>query len=142
MLSLESHRVLEHAMLAQRGREVCGFLMSDTEGRQHVFLVRNWSGEGGAFFVSISENRRAERYACQRDLTIAAFLHSHKTSLELSDADRQCFEKSCLPWVVICLRERELRYRVYPRGSIKRPGGRSSASAATSPAPSPRPGAT
>lgn len=103
-------------MLAQRGREICGFLMSDPEGRQDVFLVHNWSGEGGAFFVSISEFRRAERYACQRSLRIAAFLHSHETSLELSDADRLCFEMSCWPWVVVCLREQELRYRVYPRG--------------------------
>lgn len=44
---------------------------------------------------------------------IVAFVHSHRTGVELSEADWDSFRSGSLPWIVVCSRDGRLDERGY-----------------------------
>ena len=95
--------LLTRALEDSGGREICAVVLEDRQGGQEVIRVRNWSRDVDGFFIATSELRRIERYAERQGCKVLAFIHSHSSSLELSDRDRRSLEHSKYPWMVVCL---------------------------------------
>lgn len=98
--------------------EVCGFLVSDNEGRLRFRRLRNWSAEPDGFFVTSADYCQFAREASSNDWRIEAFLHSHRRSLELSELDEQYMEGGNVPWVVVTPGGEDIRYRLFERPDL------------------------
>jgi proteasome lid subunit RPN8/RPN11 len=85
------------------GKEICGFLIRNSDGRQAFVRLPNWSGDPDGFFVAESEASRITQYVKEKGQEIIAFLHSQNSTLELSKDDLQSLQHSNLPWVVAWL---------------------------------------
>lgn len=117
MLSREQLQVVGRALSASGGREICGYLLLGVDGSAELYLIRNWVMESGSFFVSNSEADRAERHAARRGLRLSAFLHTHFSTLELSQEDAIGLESSTIPWIIVMPGGSGMKQRVYPPGN-------------------------
>jgi proteasome lid subunit RPN8/RPN11 len=116
-LKSNAQDLLARALLDARGGELCALLLEDCQRQQEVVRVRNWDRESDSFFVARSEVQRVERYAERKGCKIIAFIHSHRSGLELSDTDRKSLAHSKYPWMVICLGKSGLEVKFYPNPS-------------------------
>ena len=114
MLTPSTQTTLLRAISASGGHEVCGFLLCGPNEEQLFFRVANWSANPGEFVVADFEVERARRFAEKHCLTVAAFVHSHTSSLDLSCTDELGLKAGALPWIVVMERGGELFYRWYP----------------------------
>jgi proteasome lid subunit RPN8/RPN11 len=106
-------RELERAILSARGREIAGLLLEDPAGAQRIELAPNLAAEPGEAEVPAWWLERALRRGGVAGFRAVAFLHSHLTSLELSETDRASMRERSLPWIVLLLREGRLTWAVY-----------------------------
>ena len=106
-------QLLTRALEDSGGREICAVLLENVKGDQAAVRVPNWSRDFDSFFVARSEIKRIERYAERNGYKILAFIHSHRSSLELSDTDRMSLEHSNYPWVIVILSDSGLHTRFY-----------------------------
>ena len=104
---------LERALFAARGREIGGLLFEDPAGRQRVYLAPNLSPEPGAFEAPGWWLQRMLQRRDASGFRPIAFLHSHLSTLELSDADRVAMRGLALPWIVLRSEARRLTWAVY-----------------------------
>lgn len=118
MLSRHVVETLTKAIHNERELEVCGYLLDDGDGSQEFFRVRNWSELPGSFTVTEGELKRVERYARRNHLNVRAFVHSHRSTLELSRMDARDLAGSDVPWIVAVLKGETLRYAVYDVGGV------------------------
>jgi proteasome lid subunit RPN8/RPN11 len=95
------------------GKEICALLLEDINGEQEIFRLPNWSNVSTAFFVAKSELQIVEHYAEREDKKILAFIHSHHSSPQISQADRRGLKYSKYPWVVVCLGPTGLEVKNY-----------------------------
>ncbi len=105
--SREIQRALEDAGTTA---EICGFLLQDETGRQAFRQVANLAGPG-EFLVSELDWSRVIRDSEKRGLSVIAFVHSHLSSLDMSEADRRCCNAIDLPFVVVRLRGGTLEHQ-------------------------------
>ena len=111
MLTPETRSLLSKAIVQARGAEVCGFLLEHPVTGESLALVRNLETRPGRFVVPDSERRRIEGAALRSGARVASFVHSHANSLRLSDADRLEAGAGDLPWILVALRDGNLRSR-------------------------------
>src|SRR2546422_3548491 len=113
MLSENIVSRLTNILSTAKEREICGFLLTGSAGEQTYFGVFNLARLPWTFLVSHTDVERVARFAKSHGMRIAAFIHSHNGSLDLSDDDRLAMCASGLPWIVVTLSEGKLRMRVY-----------------------------
>jgi proteasome lid subunit RPN8/RPN11 len=106
---------LERAIGAARGREIAGILLEDAAGEQRVQLAPNLAHEPGAVDVPRFWLDRALRRRDPAGFHAVAFLHSHLSSLDLSETDRGSMRDSSLPWIVLLMRDDRLAWVVHER---------------------------
>jgi proteasome lid subunit RPN8/RPN11 len=92
--------------------EICGFILRCACGEERFVRVRNLHS-GWRFCVSPGEVERTLRIARTDDCEVLAFVHSHKTSLLLSQADIESLACSEVPWMVVRLRDESLEEVAY-----------------------------
>jgi proteasome lid subunit RPN8/RPN11 len=110
-----AERELVRALRASPGREVVGFLLTDSrKAGLNFWRLRNYGEQHGAFALDPLEVRRVRRTAARRGMRIAAFVHSHPSSLDRSRADRTSQALTALPWMIVRLDGDRLRQRLYP----------------------------
>src|SRR5262249_2074872 len=113
MLSRRTIQVIADCMSETGEVELCGFLLLDSTGEQRFHRISNLLGDRGSFFVSVLDFERLQRYAERHKLHVAAFIHSHRSSLDLSRADRTGMELSPLPWIVVAAGKSGLEFAIY-----------------------------
>lgn len=115
LLDERATRELARAIQSAGREEVVGFLAAASEREPASFArVRNHGEQPGVFTLDPLEVKRVERSAAAAGRRIVAFVHSHRSGLELSDADRRSQARTKLPWVVAEVVEECLRWRVHP----------------------------
>ena len=105
---------LERAVRLARGREIAGLLLEDPAGDQLLRLAPNLLNEPGQIEVP---GWWLERMLHRRDPSEyrpVAFLHSHVSSLDLSETDRASIQGFPLPWIVLRIDTDGLRWVVVP----------------------------
>lgn len=108
--------LLERCIRDAGDREFCALLLQHPDGQQEVIRLPNWSEDRFAFFVSTSELRRIERFASRVGAKVLAFIHSHISSLDLSDTDQEYLHHSKYNWVVVIMQDGSIRTKVYEKG--------------------------
>jgi proteasome lid subunit RPN8/RPN11 len=121
VLSASARRTLARCLEIEATGEICGYLLIDTDGNQQVHLLNNWAIAPDAFFVSTLEGERLRRHAARERLRIAAFIHSHDRSLELSDRDIAGLLQDEIPWIVIIREKNGIAFRVHSRQEYSLP---------------------
>jgi proteasome lid subunit RPN8/RPN11 len=121
MLQQAASITLSRALRQAGRREICGFLLVDSAGAQEIFLVRNSSWNVGGFTIAALDAERMERYAERHGYRVHALIHSHWSTLELSDVDKHGLATSKLPWLVVMLDGDSIRYRLYDPASRDQP---------------------
>jgi proteasome lid subunit RPN8/RPN11 len=103
------------------GRELCGYLALDRQGRQEFYPLTNRSDELDRFWISKGDYRRLVLHLARGNFRIVAFIHSHPSSLELSLEDSICLRHSDMPWIIVRIFAGELQSRVYePTDAVRR----------------------
>jgi proteasome lid subunit RPN8/RPN11 len=98
------------------GKEICGFLLSRKGTDQLFFRLANIAEVPGAFLVGRWERERVKQFSDRHGYTIDAFVHSHRSGLELSAEDRRGLASSKIPWIVIGHTEEGMIARLYEPG--------------------------
>jgi proteasome lid subunit RPN8/RPN11 len=107
---------IKQCVLSAGRREIAGYLMQKADGSLLFFLLRNVSPEALGFYISTDEDERAKAYARQQNYTIIAFLHSHVSPVgEMSQEDKEEFEQSDLPWVIVYIKNGDIAYEWYEK---------------------------
>jgi proteasome lid subunit RPN8/RPN11 len=112
IVSSQAIAELGQALDQIRGRELGGLLLEDDAGNQHIRLAPNLMSEPGAFAAPAwwFENMLGKRDG--NGFVPVAFFHTHTSSLELSDRDRESMKRLRLPWIVF-KRENIITCRIY-----------------------------
>jgi len=100
-LAAHVREAVERASRGGGGAEVCGFVMQDQKGEQRFCRVRNISPDKRAFVLDELDFERVLRRGAEVGLKPLAFLHTHTTDAELSEADREGQSAINLPWVIL-----------------------------------------
>ena len=101
------------------GREVCGYLTLDLGMQQAFHRITNRSVEPDNFWISRVDSRRFMKKAARQNLRVLAFLHSHRSSLELSRQDKISLDDSEVPWIVVAVVNGQLFSKVYYPESLR-----------------------
>jgi proteasome lid subunit RPN8/RPN11 len=112
-LDVDVIEVITRCIRQSPEKEICGYLLGDSAGKQRFYRVANLSGEPRSFFVSRFDFERLERHAQRHRLEIQAFIHSHQTILELSPADVLSRGESYLLWIVVVLSKDGFLYKMH-----------------------------
>jgi proteasome lid subunit RPN8/RPN11 len=110
---------ISRAIAANRKSEVCAFLLSGRDEESQLVVARNWSSNPQGFLIAYSERRRVERYADSVGMEVAALVHSHSTSTQLSEFDRGMLKESDLPWIVVASTDGIVSQRTYNEGGFQ-----------------------
>jgi proteasome lid subunit RPN8/RPN11 len=110
-------RELESALALARGRELAGLLLEAPGGKQRIQLAPN-IGEAGTTEVPRWWLDRMLRRRDPSGYRPVAFIHSHVSSLDLSEADRASIQRFPLPWIIIRLEAGRLVCAVYRSRSL------------------------
>jgi len=104
--------------------EICGFLFGQPVGRgdgQGFRRLRNYGG-GGEFRIDQSELDSVLRDLERHGAPVLAFVHSHRSGLGLSSADRAALRGSRWPWLVVMRHPAGLAGQWYAPGPGAGPG--------------------
>jgi proteasome lid subunit RPN8/RPN11 len=101
---------LERALRVARGREIAGLLLQDPAGDQRLRLAPNLANEPGAIDVPRWWLERRLRHRDSSVYRPVAFLHSHVSSLELSETDLASMKCFPLPWIIIRIEAGQLSW--------------------------------
>lgn len=93
--------------------EICAFLLENKSNDQKIIRVRNFSGNPYGFTLPNSELIRIQEHANTTGFKIIAFIHSHFTSLKLSEQDHDSFQYSLYPWIIVKMGKSGLLSKLY-----------------------------
>jgi len=117
-LDEETKVLLMQCIRESNGKEICGFLLAK-ENTQEFHLAPNFSSGKFSFFISDLDFVRIKHYALKNNFQIAALVHSHISTLNLSEEDINCLTAADLPWIVVMLGENaELLSKTYHRSEF------------------------
>ena len=106
---------LKWSQQAARGQELAGVLVRSPERDLRFWAAPNLADGFGCAEIPLWWFERAGRQAEREGLRMEAFVHSHTSSLKLSEADRVLMRKFRFPIVVVILRGDEVRAARYGR---------------------------
>ncbi|MET0533454.1 MAG: hypothetical protein ABW171_04450, partial [Steroidobacter sp.] len=115
---LRSPRVigeLERALANTGEHEIAGLLLEDATGEQRFQRAPNLCTEPCT--IEVPRWWLERRLRCGSVHRPIAFVHSHVTSLEPSDADRASLQNFPLPWIIVRLHAGKLEWAVLPAQS-------------------------
>lgn len=107
---------LARLLRRERRREIVAYVLAAAGVEPVLLVARNWSEQAGCFSVAASEAERVARHAARLGLDVRAIIHSHRASLELSQADRAEMDAGVVPWIVIVPDGAGIRYRIHASG--------------------------
>jgi proteasome lid subunit RPN8/RPN11 len=113
---------LARAIACARGLEIGGLLLEEPSGAQRIQLAPNLQTEPGSFEAPRwwfdARIGRCDLHGYRP----VAFIHSHGSSLDLSDVDRESLRGSTLPWIVVCVDSGRLAWTVHrPTRTVELP---------------------
>jgi|SRR5580704_11150172 proteasome lid subunit RPN8/RPN11 len=119
MLSNNVLLAIAHEFNSQSAREICGFLVLDAARTQYFQGIRNRANLPDSFILSERDTSAVYARAKNSDHKVIAFIHSHKSDLELSREDHVDFTNSTIPWIIVCRNLDKITYRVhFPKRSF------------------------
>lgn len=105
---------LNRGLAQARGRELVGLLLEDDAGDQRIRLAPNLMSEPGRFEAPWWWFESLLGKPDRNGFVPVAFFHSHTSSLDLSERDRQSMTQLRLTWIVLKREAGTIEYRVYP----------------------------
>jgi proteasome lid subunit RPN8/RPN11 len=117
-LASATRSIVVRAIRAAAGREICGLVLAGPKGAQRFLQLASTADAATGFSVTARELDRARRLALRQGWRVEAFLHSHVTVLDASEADLRGAGRTELPWLVVRLVADDLEVaEVVPRSS-------------------------
>lgn len=112
-------RTIRAVIRAERGAEVCGYLLEGAGGEQRFLTIENRLASRDGCFVAAADVARARKFAAARALRIRAWVHSHPAGTTLSAVDRMGLAESDIPWIVVCDTGGDLRAEWHAPGATQ-----------------------